>query len=359
MSRLLMLAPTPVAAAATRFRVEQFRPALRDAGIESFLSPFLDSEGWGVLYQSGWGLSKLKAAVRSVGRRLGDMVRATRADAVFIHREAALVGPPLLEWFFAQYLDRPVVFDLDDPIWIAYESPTYGRVLSQLLKAPAKTNFTLRAARQVIAGNPYVAHYARQFNDAVDVVPTVVDTTQFRPLRKSNPVPVLGWVGTHSTVPYLSAIVPALQRVARDHEFILRVVGGELLAPGVRLDQRRWSLEREVRDFQELDVGLYPLRNDRWSVGKSGFKAIQYMACGVPVVASPVGVTREIVEHGETGFFADGEDAWVESLSRLLTDIGLRRRLGEAARGEAESRWSLKAHSPRFVQLVTRAMSAR
>lgn len=353
MKRLLVLAPAPLTMASVRFRVEQFFPALRAAGIEPIFRPFLDEEGFRLLYRPGAPLGKLRAAAGALAGRVGDLARATGAAGVLVHREAALVGPPLVEWLLSR-LGLPIIFDLDDPVWVPYASPTYGAFLSRLLKAPGKTLFTLAAAARVVAGNPHIADYARRYNPRVSLVPTVVDTDQFRPAPHHNAVPVLGWVGSHSTVPYLRQIVPALRRLAERRRFVLRVVGGVLDAPGLPVENRPWSLDREIEDFQSLDVGLYPIDEDRWSVGKSGFKAIQYMACGVPVVASPVGVARQIVQGG--GFLAGGEEAWVAHLDALLGDAALRKKLGEAGRAEAVAHWSLAVHAPRLVEIVDGAL---
>jgi glycosyltransferase involved in cell wall biosynthesis len=354
---LLVLTPNPSSAASTRFRLEQFFPALRAAGVTPILRPFLDEDGFSVLYRRGSPLDKVRAAARALAGRAADLARATRARAVLIHREAALVGPPILEWLLSRLERRPLIFDLDDAVWVPYASPTYGATLSRLLKAPSKTHFTLATATRVIAGNSYVADYARRYNQRTDVIPTVVDTEQFTPAPPRNPVPVLGWIGTHSSLQYLRAIVPALQRLARRREFILRVIGGTLEAPGVTVENLTWEQAREVRDFQSLDVGLYPLVEDAWSLGKSGFKAVQYMACAVPVVASPVGVTRDMIRDGDNGFLAGSEAEWTARLSQLLDDTALRRRLGEAGRADAVARWSLAAHAPRFVSIVQEVMS--
>jgi glycosyltransferase involved in cell wall biosynthesis len=356
---LLVLTPNPTSVAATRFRLEQYFPALKAAGIEPVMRPFLDERAISVLYRRGAPADKLRAAVMALVGRIADLVRSVRAGAVLIHREAALVGPPLVEWLLARVIGRPLIFDLDDAIWVPYASPTYGALLSQLLKAPGKTDFTLAAADRVIAGNAYVADYARRFNAHVDVIPTVVDTDEFHPAPPPpREVPVLGWIGTHSSLQYLRAIVPAQQRVAARRRFVLRVVGGTLEAPGVTVENVPWTLDSEVAHFQSLDVGLYPLVEDAWSVGKSGFKAVQYMACAVPVVASPVGVTTEMVRDGETGFLARDEDAWVDRITRLLDDRALRQRLGDAGRAEAVARWSLACHAPRFVRVVRDAIDA-
>ncbi|HEX2569253.1 MAG TPA: glycosyltransferase family 4 protein [Polyangia bacterium] len=360
MKRLLVLAPAPTSAASTRFRLEQFFPALRAAGIEPTLRPFLDEPGFAVLYRPGARGEKVQAALRALAGRMGDLARARDVDAVLIHREAALVGPPVLEWLLARPLGRPLVFDLDDAVWVPYSSPTYGALLSRLLKAPGKTYFTLRAAAAVMAGNEHIAEEARRYNRNVHVVPTVVDTEIFRPVPRSNPVPVLGWIGTPSSAQYLRILAPVLARLAERHRFVVRIVGAppEFSLPGVPVELLPWQQARELSDFQGLDIGLYPLALDAWSLGKSGFKAVQYMACGVPVIASPVGVTAEMIRHDETGLLARDEAEWTDGLERLLGDARLRARLGDAGRAEAVAHWSLAVHAPRVVDILYRVVSA-
>jgi glycosyltransferase involved in cell wall biosynthesis len=356
---LLALAPAPLSAAATRYRVYQYAPALRSAGIELVLRPFLDERGFAVLYRSGEPLAKLAAAARAVAGRFRDLVQSVHADAVLVHREAALIGPAVLEWIIARGLRRPLVFDLDDAVWVPYASPTYGAFLSRLAKMPQKTDTTLRAATEVIAGNPYVADYARRWTPRVSVIPTVVDTDQFKPADPGNPVPVIGWIGTHSSAPFLTRAVPALRRLAREHAFVLRLIGGRIDTDGIPTEVCDWSLAREVTDFQSLDIGLYPLSQDAWSLGKSGFKAIQYMACAKPVVASPIGVTRDMIRNGDNGFLVDSDEDWYQALRALIADPKLRAKLGAAGRTDAQARWSLTAHAPRFVEVVSRAMEQR
>lgn len=355
MKRLLVLAPASTIAASTRFRLAQYFPALRAAGIEPILRPFLDDEGFAVLYRRGHGLAKAAAAARAVGGRLADVRRSFgEVDAVLIHREAALVGPPLFEWLMTDVARRPMVFDFDDPVWVPYVSPTYGRLLSRMLKMPWKTGAVLRRAARVIAGNEYLARYARQYGRPVDVVPTVVDTEIFRPpsFRPERRPLVLGWIGTHSSAQYLQAVLPALRQLASTHDFVVRIIGAELQAPGLHLECRPWSLDREVNDIQDMDIGLYPLIEDAWSLGKSGFKAVQYMACGVPLVASPVGVTTAMIRSGHNGFLATSTADWVGHLTSLLDDPTLRRRLADAGRRDAVERWSLAAHQPRVVDII-------
>ncbi len=324
------------------------------------LRPFLDETAVAALYRAGSNALKVGAAIRALAGRLRDVLEARHGfDGVLVHREAALIGPPIVERLLGDRFNLPIIFDLDDALWVEYTSPTYGATLSRWLKYPQKADEILAKASHVMAGSPYVADHARALNPRVSIVPTVVDTDVFTPVHPANPVPVLGWIGTHSTVPYLQSLVPALTRLAHTHRFVLRVVGGRITAPGINVDHRTWALAREVEDFQGLDVGLYPLVQDAWSAGKSGFKAIQYMACGLPVVASPVGVTQDIVQHGQNGFLATSDDDWVDTLKHLLDDPSARNRIGQAARADACALYSRKAYEPRVVQIVLGALQRR
>jgi glycosyltransferase involved in cell wall biosynthesis len=152
----------------------------------------------------------------------------------------------------------------------------------------------------------------------------------------------------------MQSLGPVLQRVRQRHAFTLRVSGaGEPLEiDGVEVENAAWSLEREVELFQSCDVGVYPLADDEWSKGKCGFKAIQFMACGVPVVAAAVGVNREIIQDGVNGFLASTPDEWVDKMGRLLADPALRRRFGEAGRRTVIERYSLQTNAPILADIL-------
>jgi glycosyltransferase involved in cell wall biosynthesis len=171
---------------------------------------------------------------------------------------------------------------------------------------------------------------------------------------------VVGWVGTHSTYQYLASIFSALQRLARAHRFRLKVVGAgrPITIPGVEVETPAWSLEREIADFQSFDIGLYPIVEDDWSLGKSGFKSVQYMAVGVPFVTTPVGACAEIGEPNVTHLFARTEDEWYAALSQLLSDENLRRRMGAAGRRHAVEHYTVAAQAQKLADVLHAAMRA-
>ncbi len=357
--RVLFLTVPPIEAAGTRYRVVQYLPALRAAGIEGELRPLISSAAFATLYRRGDYAHKLAQLLGATVERLVDVAKARRYDAVFIAREAMMFGPPLIEWLMAKLAGRPLVFDFDDAIWVAYDSPTYGSI-SRMLRPPGKTARIIGMSARVIAGNDYLADYARRFNEHVTVIPTVVDDESYAAVARSHhevtdqPL-VIGWVGTHSTAQYLKLIAPALTELARRYHFLFRVVGGpdNFAIPGVAVDNRPWRLESELDNFRGIDIGVYPIIEDAWSLGKCAFKAIQFMAAGIPSVNSPVGMTREVVTDGIDGLLADSTEEWTAALERLIVDAALRRQFSEAGLKTIRARYSLRAHAPRFVESIS------
>jgi glycosyltransferase involved in cell wall biosynthesis len=357
--KVLALASYPIEMAATRYRLAQFVEPLRERGIELTIRPFLDSELTASLYKrSEWPRTTV-GLLRSAVRRISDVSKASRADVLLVQREAMIFGPPVVEWLATRVGRCPMVLDLDDAIYVRYLSPTYGR-LGSALKWFSKTDDLISWARVVTCGNRTIAEYVSAKGARASVIPTVVDTEKFRPAagQAEREVPVLGWIGTHSTYPYLASIFPALQRLARDFRFRLKVVGAgqdRIELPGVEVESLAWKLEREIADFQSFDIGLYPIVEDEWSAGKSGFKSIQYMAVGIPFVVTPVGACAEIGEPEVTHLAARSDDEWYGALKRLLSNAGLRKEMGEAGREHALQDYTVAAQADKLAEALRTA----
>jgi glycosyltransferase involved in cell wall biosynthesis len=356
---MLVVSPFPEEAAGTRFRITHYIPYLESQGFDVSVDSFFTPAFFRLVYRKGWYVQKIVAFAGLALRRLAAMASARQYDLIFIYREAFPIGPPLVE----RYLSTgraAIVLDFDDAIYLRNSSEANRFVES--LKFVQKVATIVGLADRVIVGNEFLAAYARAYNSAITTIPTCVDTTRFVPRAApvaSNP-PVVGWIGSPTTTPYLAALGDVLRETGRRRPFVLRVSGSseELALPGVDVRHEPWTLSREVELFNTCDVGVYPLTDDEWSRGKCGFKAIQFMACGVPVVASAVGVNRDIIEDGVNGFLASSPAEWVDKLERLIADPALRTRLGSAGRKTIEERYSLNVHAPHVAALLREAAKA-
>jgi len=358
---VLGLSSYPIEAAATRFRLEQFVQPLAERGINLTIRPFMNSQLFAQFYRGGKMTSTALKLLKSSLLRFADVVRGSRADVILVQREAMLMGPPVIEWLLSRVFRRPLVLDLDDATYVSYTSPTYGWL--GRLKWFSKTNDLIRWARVVTCGNRAIAEYVSSKGATARIIPTIVDGEIFRPLpRNSDGPPVLGWIGTHSTFPYLESIFPVLQELAKTNDFTLKIVGAgkdEIKIPGVTVENLPWQLDREVEDFQSIDIGLYPidaaLYSGNWAAGKSGFKALQYMAVGVPYVATPVGASAEIGEAGVTHFAANDNYDWHGALLKLLTDDYLRKTMGAAGRQHVIEHYGLEAQADKLAAALREA----
>lgn len=363
--RVLVITPFPEEGAGYRFRIGQYIPHLVRAGFDVTVAPFFTRDFFRIVYQPGHYLRKIAFFCTQTPKRLGLVSQSRNHDLVFIYREAFPIGPAVIERALARDGGPPIVYDFDDAVFLGDTSE--ANRFASVLKYPQKTGAIIEASTCVIAGNQYLADYARARNDAVIVIPTCVDTAKFVP-RTAPPttkVPVVGWVGSPTTIRYLLDYADVFAEVAHEHQFVLRVAGAvrPVEVPGVQVDNVRWSLENEVALFNTCDIGVYPLADDPWTRGKCGFKAIQFLASGVPVVASAVGVNKEIVQDGVNGFLARTNSEWVSALGRLLVDADVRARFGAAGRRLVEERYSLERNAPlmiaTFERALARAASAR
>ena len=355
--RILFVVPYPPGQAPSqRFRFEQYLDALTTAGHTYRLAPFLSAETWAILYKPGHLVTKALGILGGFGRRLGLLATVPNYDFVFIHREAAPLGPPVLEWLIAKVLRKRIIYDFDDAIWLANTSE--ANQLAAGLKWHQKVASICRWAYKNSCGNAYLAAYARQFNPQAIVNPTTIDTVHLHNQVRDQAAPgrlVIGWTGTHSTLKYLAQLVPVLAQLeAEGLDFEFRVISNQPPALPLRsLVYVPWRKASEIADLLTFHVGLMPLEDDPWAQGKCAFKALQYMALGVPPLVSPVGMNPEVVQDGQNGYVCATPADWERRLRQLLADPGLRQRLGQAARATVEARYSVRANTPNFLALFS------
>jgi glycosyltransferase involved in cell wall biosynthesis len=353
--KVLFIFPYPHGTAASqRFRFEQYLPLLPGNGISYALAPFLDKQTWQILYKKGYTWHKALGIAKGFLCRIYLLFTIRQYDFVFIHREASPLGPPIFEWILTKVFKKKVIFDFDDAIWLPNTSA--ANKLAAGLKWHHKTASVCRWAYKVSAGNSYLAAYAGQFNRNVFVNPTTIDTVHLHNQIKDQDSPqlVIGWTGTHSTISYLDEIIPVLGELEKEHTFTFLVISDK--APGFTLRSLHylpWNKATEITDLLKINIGIMPLTDDRWAKGKCGFKALQYMALGIPALVSPVGVNTGIVENGINGFICNTPQDWKQHICRLLQDEVLRKQMGLAAREKVEKQYSVQANCRNFLDFFT------
>lgn len=333
--KALFLALDPPSVASTRYRICQYLPYFERSGVRCELrtySEFSPSPYGGPSDLLGKALRFARAA-----SAFSELLRGDH-DIVFISR---VLLPFTQAPLFAalRRCDAPVVYDLDDSVFSSQ---------------PFSIRAIMRLGSAVVAGNRYLTDHALRYNRRALHIPTSVDCSVFRPLAKPREGRLkIGWLGSPSATPYIASIVPAIKMVASRYDVSVRVMGASpgFSVPGVDIEVEPWSLEGELPFLNSLDIGLYPLANDRWCLGKCAFKAVQYMATGIPFVASPVGANKEVAAEGQECLFAVTQDDWVRQISRLLDSPTLRRDLGVNGRRTGESRFSVQANLPTYLSL--------
>jgi len=356
--KLLVLCPYPRGTAPSqRFRFEQYLGILEAEGWEIQQEPFWDEQSWEILYQKGQVLSKVWALLRGFWRRSTLVFRVAKVQVVLVHRELAPMGFPWVAWFLTQVLKKPMVFDFDDAIWIPNTSHSNRWTLG--LKSYGNTSKLIRISSLVFAGNAFLAEYAKSCGGRaeVNIMPTTIDTEGHhnRLGSPSKEAFVVGWTGSHSTLTYLNDLKPTMEALAA--EFPLRWVIVSDVRPNFDcsfLEFRPWSKETEVESLLDFHVGVMPLRDDAWAEGKCGFKALQYLALGIPALVSPVGVNKEIVQEGENGYLCSEPEDWYERLKQLASDAELLALLSKNTRKGIESKYSVLAYKERYLEALNR-----
>ncbi len=284
-------------------------------------------------------------------------------DLVLIHREAFPFFAPLVESYVLRRHPK-VIFSFDDAIYVGHDNCSgLSHPFLYRVKHGKGYDEVIRQSSHVVVGNAVLAAHARQFNSLVTIVPTVVDTEKVwpKPALPASSMPItIGWVGSASTASYLSMIEPPLQQIARAYpeRVRFRFFGYPDYKPQLpKSVSLPFNLRTEGEDIRSLDIGLMPMPDTEWTRGKCAFKAIQYMACGVATVASPVGVTTDLIQHEVNGLLAKSSDEWLGAIKRLICDVDLRRRLAERARDTIVKQYSLQVWGPRLVECFDQVLS--
>lgn len=350
--KVLLLSRYSRSGASTRMRFLQYLPILTRAGLEVTNAPLFGDEYLRQLY--GGGGRPFGRVAAAYWTRLMRLLSVGRYDLLWVEKELFPRLPAVVERLVTRLGSRCVV-DYDDAVFHDYDlhpNAAFRWALSN------KIDVVMRHSTLVVAGNDYLAARARAAQAPwVETLPTVVDLSRYDVAQSASPAQFrIGWIGTPVTARYLRPIGDALRALCGDGRTRVVAVGAHSdPVPGLDVEVRPWTESGEVAEMQQFEVGIMPLADGPWEKGKCGYKLIQYMACGKPVVASPVGMNAEIVEHGVNGFLAKTEAEWTQALRALRDDPKMRRDMGQAGRALVERKFSLEVTAPRLLELLSQA----
>lgn len=337
-------------AASTRARLLQYREHLEEQGIELSISYLLSNDYLNSKF------SGARSPTFSIGysyiKRLWLLADVSCFDLIWIYCESFPYLPGIIERIVLNR-GKPVIYDFDDAIFHQYDEHANPFIRYFL---GTKLQPLMHGASLCLCGNNYLKAYADRFSNYTEILPTVIDTTKNVPSsqRRDEGQPiVIGWIGSPSTWVFVQPVMPLLQRLSEELNLTIRVVGaGRPAALSFRFDFVEWSEDTEISALQSMDIGIMPLPDDPWARGKCGLKLIQYMACGLPVIASPVGVNCDLVDEGVNGILASSEREWEAAIRRLVASSALRADLGARGRKKVVDLYSLHVHGPRLAALV-------
>jgi len=351
---VLAITVKPVLAAETRYRIFQYIQPFRSAGIKVEHLSFVDNDFYRLHTNAAQGrtIKKLFLYIFFYMKMFSRVLAGIhRYDVVWICREVSPIGPPFFEKLFFLF-NKKVILDIDDAIYL--HDPASKSVIHNHLRDFDKFRKTGHLYAGIVCGNRVLERYFKALNTHVSVIPTVVPIYRYQKIRRTKSSrPRIGWIGTPTNYCHFDLVKQAFDKLALKYDFQLEVVGlgRNLDWPGDYLVITEWDLDKELDYFSRFDIGIMPLADTRFSRGKCAFKIIQYMAAGIPVVASPVGANKEVVTDGVNGFLAASSTEWYERLECLIKHPKLRDSMGKRGVETVRQFYSLESQWRTYAKL--------
>lgn len=347
--KILFFTAGPELVASSRTRVYQYLPHLHKNGIKTKIINYLSL----ARCRKNLDMAEPNLFEKVIDRifcwrqTASLMFHAGSYDIVFIQK--VLLSKPALNILKA--LNSNIVFDFDDAVYLQ------ERFLDRF-------NRTLKISRYIIVENEQNEEYVRKFNPNVIRITGPVDTSRYVPKQKITSMSgavTIGWVGSPEATKYLKPLTAVFRKLSEKYVGLklLLIGASDFRIEGLNVITRKWNMDSETSDLQSFDIGIMPLENDAWSRGKGGYKLLQYMAIGIPCVASPVGVNKDIVRNGQNGYLAKTEEGWLDALSKLVSDASLRQKMGVEGRRIAQEEYSYETATPKMIVVFDNIMKVR
>ena len=356
MKRILFLTPYPFdKAPSQRLKFEQYYNAFEEEGFQLVKNSFMSMDLWDIVYKKGSVFVKLYYTIIAYFRRWSSLFYVYQFDIVYIHLWGTPLGFPIYEWFLRK-LSKKLIYDIDDMVFLGNASSANSFI--SRIKGAGKMHFLMKYSNHVITCTPALDTYVKKFTSKTTDISSTVDTdtryvfnqNRYEPKEKL----IIGWSGSHSTSKYLYLLENVLKKLSKEFQFKFLVMGDKFFhIDGVDIEAIDWQESYEMEVLNSFDIGLYPLPDEPWVYGKSGLKAIQYQALGIPVVASDIGANSRVVKDKETGFLVqwDSEQEWYDAIKKLITDNEMRKKLGTNARKFIVDNYSVSVTKYRYLEV--------
>ena len=349
--RILIVCPSPAGfAPGQRLKYEQYFENWRENDYDITIKPFVSNSFQKIIYKKGYFFSKSYYTLLGYLNRISLLGRLKKYDIVYIFLWVTPFGLPLFETLYCR-LAKKIIYDIDDLVYTtSMNAPWY----SKLFKTKYKPIYLMKNAGHVITCTPYLDQFVRRFNNNTTDISSTVDTSQkyvcVNSYTNDDPL-VIGWSGSHSTIQYFMILKNVLIAIQKKYpSIIIRVMGGSNIEiADLRVESTEWSDEKEIATLQSFDIGIYPLPDEQWVYGKSGLKAIQYMALGVPTIATAIGTNFRVIENEVSGYLVNNEEEWIEKLTMLIENPDLRKKIGMAGRLKVEKYFSVSANQQKYL----------
>jgi L-malate glycosyltransferase len=352
--KILVICPYPEnVAPSQRLKFEQYFVHFREAGYLVDVSPFISEQFFSIIYKKGFFFEKLFHTIAGYVKRVKDLFRLRHYDIVYVHLWSTPFGPPLFEWIIRK-LSKRIVYDIDDLVYLKNVKSKAHQIVT-FVRGRRKPIYLMKSADYVITCTPYLDEFVRRYNqNTVDISSTVDTCERYQvAIDYFNAVPTIGWSGSLSTSKYFYLLEDVLRELSRKYLFKILVIGDNAVRiDGLNIEAILWDEKTEVKNLQRIDIGLYPLPNEEWVFGKSGLKAIQYMALGIPTVATAIGANFRVIENGVSGFLVSSKEQWVYALSQLIENPQLRKSIGTAARKKVEENFSIHKNKFNYLKVL-------
>lgn len=354
--RVLVISPYPKdMAPSQRLKYEQYFEYLNLHGFEFEVRPFVSVKFSKIVNQKGKVLQKFYFLMIAYLGRFLDLFKIRNYDIIYIHLWVTPIGFPLFEYLYCK-LARKVVYDIDDLIFLKDTKNSTNKIVN-FVKGRKKPIYLMKHAQHVITCTPFLDSFVQKYNSNTTDISSTVDMHKLSPksnYKLNNNQVVIGWSGSHSTSKYvllLRKVFMTLNNLGLNYKLL--VIGDENFnMPEVNFEAIPWSKENEADVIRQFDIGVYPLPDTQWVLGKSSLKAIQYMSVGVPTVATAIGTNFRVIENGVNGFLVTTDQEWVDTIVRLSKDENLRSSIGENAINKVEKEFSVIANRDKYLNIL-------